>query len=71
MKYRTGTLSISGLMYKAIIKIQGLPIISVKNPAPRAQGVKVKLNTVILRLDRGIHFLSLDCPIKSGNDKMG
>ena len=42
----------------------------VKNPAPRAQGVKVKLNIVILRLDRRIHFLFLDCPIKSGNDSL-
>jgi len=25
---------------------------------------------VILRLDRGIQFPSLDCPIKSGNDEL-
>ncbi len=42
----------------------------VKNPVPRAQGVKVKLKITppLLRLDRRIQFLPLDCPIKSGND---
>ncbi len=45
------------------------PKMNTKNPAPSAQEVKVKLNIVILRLDRGIHFFYLDCPIKPAFDR--
>ena len=43
-------------------------ILSVNTPAYRTHDAKIKLNAVILRLDRGIQFIYMDYPIKSGND---